>query len=191
MISLSNLHFSTFSAVEQNELAAIYGNVEEKCRQFTTKMLAFVVFQQFPFLIAVAASIYNIHIGNFDTSTYFLPLRVARPFDIDTLPKWYLFNGLQFSFGITYILCVVVVTAYFVCCCFYLQALCDHFNYLIGMVDAELQTDRANPWASSLKARKLLKNTIDHHNNIYECVGSFPIYHDFSSSQNRLFFQYT
>lgn len=156
-------------------MAAIYGSVEGKCRQFTKRMLIFVVFQQTSFIIALAISIYCIHIGNLDTSTYFLPLRVAQPFDIDTLPKWYFFYVLQLTFGITYILSVVVATSYFVCCCFYLEALCDHFDYLIEMVDAELQigscgrsNDQTNAWKTSANARKLLKNTIDHHNNIYE-----------------------
>lgn len=172
MILMDLRDFSFFSfdfpAIEQNELAFIYRNVEEKCRQFTKKLLFFVVFQQTSFIIALAISIYCIHIGNLDTSTYFLPLRVAHPFDIDTLPNWYLFYVLQLTFGITYILSVVAVTSYFVCCCFYLEALCDHFDCLIGMVDAELQSGNYNPSNDQTNARKLLKNTIDHHNNIYE-----------------------
>lgn len=166
--------FCYFTAIKQKELAIIYWNAEQECRQFNKKMTAFVIFQQTSFIIALLFSIYCISIGNYDTSKYFLPLRVAAPFNIDSLFRWYLFYVLQLTFGFSYILSVISATSYFVCCCFYLNALCDHFDYLIELVEAECDqnhsqsNERAAIYKSSPNLRKLLSNTVDHHNKIYE-----------------------
>lgn len=155
-------------------MASIYISVEQKCRQFTKQMISFVLFQQVSFVFAFFYSIYCIHVGNFDTSTYYLPLRLASPFEINSLFKWYLFWVFEFVGGITYLGGTVVVALYFVCCCFYLQALCDHFDCLIEQVDDELSKKLGVPiepaiaCIRSLNARKLLSNTIEHHNKIYE-----------------------
>lgn len=155
-------------------MAPIYWTVEQKCRRFTKQMVAFVLFQQASFVFAFFLSIYYIYVGNFDTSTYFLPLRLASPFKIDSLCRWYLFWAYEFIGGITYLGGTVIVSLYFVCCCFYLHALCDHFDHLIESVDDGFRRyrDEANNRTitskSSVDARKLLCNTINHHNTIYE-----------------------
>ena len=157
---MSLLHFS---AIEQKAVAPIYWAAERKCRRFTKQMISFVLFQQTSFVFALFFSFYCIYIGNLDTSTYYLPLRLAPPFNIDSLFKWYLFWVVHFFGGVAYLGGTVIVSVYFVCCCFYLEALCDHFDCLIGEVDAELCQNHHEP-----NARKLLSNTIDHHNEIYE-----------------------
>lgn len=162
-------------AIKQNTVALIYQNVEQNCRHFTIKMTTFVLFQQTSFVIALIFSIYCIYVGNFDTSTYYLPLRIAAPFHIDSVFEWYLFWALQLNFGFSYSFCVIPAASFFVCSCFYLSAMCDHFNYLIALVEAEFDrnvNETMNKCSSdhqnSLNARKLLSNTIDHHNKIYE-----------------------
>lgn len=136
---------------------------ERKCHRLNKQMAAFVLLVQSVFVIALFHSVYCICVGNFDTSTYFLPMKFAPPFNIDSLFGWYPFLAFQFVSSLTYFCGTVVATGYFVCCCFYVGALCDHFDYLIETFDAEL---RENP--NSLNARKILINAIDHHNKIHE-----------------------
>lgn len=134
------------------------------------KMTLFVLYQQSAFVFAFFYSIYCIYEGNLDTSTYYLPLRLATPFNIEqSLFGWYLVWALQFMGGITYMF-AIVVTLHFVCCCFYLEALCNHFDLLIESVDAEFCDNQGEPnddfiWKN---ARKLFIDAIDHHNTIYE-----------------------
>lgn len=162
--------FSSFAAIDQKAVANIYWTVENKCHNFTEQMTKFVVFQQTSFCLAFFYSIYCICVGNFDTSTYYLPLRIAAPFNIDSLLGWYLFWVLQCITGISYMFSMVAVLLYFVFCCFYLQALCDHFDHLIESIDDQFRKNQNKPKGdyASKCARKLLSNTINHHNAIYE-----------------------
>lgn len=150
----------------------MYRNAEKKSKQFIEKMAVFVLLQQTSFINALLFSIYCICIGNFDTSTYYLPLRLALPFSIDSMLRWYLFLMLQVSIGFAYVFCAIPVISFFVCCCFYLDAICDHFDYLIALVDAEFgkggMKSEDQVTKSSLNARNFLINSIDHHNKIYE-----------------------
>lgn len=135
------------------------------CQRFAEQMLVFVLSQRSVFLFALFFSIYCICVGNFDASTYYLPMRFLPPYHIDTLLGWYPFWALQFICSISYLCGTVVVTMYFVSCCYYLGALCNHFDYHLELVDAEFEKN-SNP----INARKTLINAIDHHNVIYECV---------------------
>lgn len=136
-------------------------------------MISFGIFQQSSYVFAFFYSIYCICVGNFDTSEYYLPLRLATPFSIDSLLRWYLLWTVQAIGGISYLCGTMVVTSYFVCCYYYLEAFCDHFDYLIESVDAEFgrigrEANEEFNWKNSLNARKLLSNAIDHHIEIYE-----------------------
>lgn len=168
--------FPHFSVIEQEALALKYWTVEQRCRRFTKTMGAFIILEHISFVIALLFSIYSVYTGNFDTSKYYLPLRIAAPFNTGTVARWYAFLFMQLCLLLSYALSVIPVISYFVCCCFYLDAMCDHFNHLISMIDGEFEAkpndpnDRATAvyCKGSLYARKLLKNAIDHHNKIYE-----------------------
>lgn len=156
-------------------MAIMYWNVEQKCRRFNKIMGTYVILVQAVSVIAVLFSIYCVIVGNFDTSTYYLPLRIAPPFNIDSLFGWYLFLLVQLCLLTSYIFAVVPVITYFVCCCYYLNALCDHFEFLISLVQSEVEqmnSKRPNEQAKinehALNARKFLCNAIDHHNKIHE-----------------------
>lgn len=147
----------------------MYWNVEQKCRRFAKMMGTFVVLEQTSFIMAVMFSIYCVYIGNFDTSTYYLPLREKPPFNTESLLGWYMFLAIQLCMSFAYVFGVVPAISYFVCNCFYLSTLCDHFDYLIALVDVELKpSDRMAIHKNALNAHKLLSNAIDHHNKIYE-----------------------
>lgn len=154
----------------------MYRNAEQRCHRFMQKMGGFLVFHHTPFLIALLYPLYCVCIGNFDTSTYYLPFRIAIPFSIASVFKWYLYYVfIQLATANAYIFCVIPAISYFVCCGFYLDTLCDHFDYLIGLVEAEFDQstsqdpdDHATAHNRALNARKRLSDTVDHHNKIYE-----------------------
>lgn len=168
---LCSLHFS---AADDKKVTFIYWNVEKKCHRFMKRLSPFVVIQQTGYCFALLYSIYNVCVSNFDTSTYFLPLRLATPFNTDTVFKFYLFLMVHLSIGYSYLFCAIPTISYFVCWCFYLNGLVDHFDYLFGLLNAEFEenedepNDRATAYENSLRARKLLSNAIDLHNKIYE-----------------------
>lgn len=167
MIKLGNslymIIFGYFAAIKERTVASIYWAAERKCRQFAKPMLAFVLFEKTAYAFALLFSIYCICVGNFDTSTYYLPLRLAPPFSIDSIIGWHLFWAIEFACGVAYLCGTVVVTMSFVCFCFYLEALCDHFESLMESIDAEFCQN-----SNSLDARKILIKAVDHHNKIYE-----------------------
>lgn len=148
---------------------------EQKCHKITKQMAAYVLFERSAYISAFFYAIYCNCVGNFDTSTYYLPLRLAPPFNIDSLLGWYPFWALQFMIGVAYLCGTVGVTMYFACCCVYLEALCDHFNHLMESIDAEFQTNPKEPsepasvnYQKSLNACGILIDAIEHHNKIYE-----------------------
>lgn len=151
-----------------------YWIAEQKSYQYIRKLSIFVFFQTFSIVFIFFFSIYLIWIGNVDTSTYFLPLRLAAPFSTDTLLGWYTFWFYQFVDIIAFLGAAIVTALHFGGYCFYLQALCDHFDYLIQSNDNELNQNRGSgprqvsATRRSSIARKNLSNAIEHHNTIYE-----------------------
>lgn len=155
-------------------MASIYWNAERKSQHFTRKLASFLLFQQISFVIALVLSIYSVCMGNFNTKTYILPLRVAAPFPIDTVFAWYSFYLMQWIFGVTYMFVFIPVTSYFVCNCIYLNALCDHFDFIIKCVNAEFyewqsDSNEINLFRrNSICAKKLFNHAIDHHVKMME-----------------------
>lgn len=160
-------------ASAEKSLAPIYLTVEQRCRRFTMQMSSFAVFELASIVMALFISFYHIHVGNLDTSTYYLPLHYATPFTIDSVFKWDLFWAIQLLGCVAYLAGTVVVITYFVCCCFYVEALCDHFDLLIETIDDELHPKRRDSnqvdiRSGSSNVRKIFSDAIDHHNKIYE-----------------------
>lgn len=116
---------------QETEVSKIYWEIEQKCQRVTKKMEYFIFMNQIIFTAPLFVSIYFIFIGNFDTSTWALPLHMIVPFSRETIYGWYLLWFIQWCMGILYGLCTVIITAFFVCCCYYINGLCDHFNITV------------------------------------------------------------
>lgn len=147
---------------------------EQKSYQYIKKLSVFVFFQTFSIVLTFFFSIYYVSIGNVDTSTFFLPLRMTPPFSTDTLLGWYTFWLYQFIDIIAFLGATITAALHFGGYCFYLHALCDHFDYLIETAGYEfLQSPSNGPRKLSTRrrssiAQKNLGNAIEHHNMIYE-----------------------
>lgn len=105
---------------------------------------------------ALLYSLYCIIVGNFDTSTWELPFTLWVPFDTTTVHGWYLLWFIQFSMGMSYSSSQTTITSYFVCCSYYIGAICGHFNSLMNQVNKEVESNLME------------KNTIAHKKRCFE-----------------------
>lgn len=94
------------------------------------RIAIFIVLNQGMHTIPCLYAIYCICIGAFDSSIP-LSFTLALPFSTDTPLGWFLAWALGFNMAFVYGLTMVSITSYFVSCCTYMSAMCDHFNLLI------------------------------------------------------------
>lgn len=86
--------------------------------------------------MAFAISLINMWFGNFDTSTWFIPVNLACPFDTSTIFGWYMMLLLfQIPCGFAFLLSITAIVTHFVSCCLYIIACCDHFKLKIQNLD--------------------------------------------------------
>lgn len=76
-------------------------------------------------------SIFVCFSDNIELSTIDLPIKFAVPFYTTTILGWYTLWLFEFNIGIAYGVSVVAGTSYFVCCCIYISAICDHYTLII------------------------------------------------------------
>lgn len=127
------------------------------------------------FVTAALQCIYDIICENYDTSAWNLPMRVSVPFNTDSVLGWFLLLFIQLNISAAYSLTVIAVTSYFICCCLYLEAMCDHFDELINLVkgDVEINRKEKNRSTSRKSEHQIWKNLCDAikiHGDLYEWV---------------------
>lgn len=94
------------------------------------------------FVGAFFYSIYCIHVGNYDTSKWILPYELSVPFDTKEIWGWYLLWLIQVNIGFTYSTTQIASSSYFMSCCFYIGAICDHFDYIIHSIQNDVERNR-------------------------------------------------
>lgn len=107
-----------------------YWNIELKCRRVTRIMVNLVFVHQLPY-IAVFYTICRIYVGNFDTSSWPHLFNFAVPFDAKSVFGWYLLWFIQFIVDFLHVFCMVFNSSYFVCCCYYVEGICEHFDFVM------------------------------------------------------------
>lgn len=145
----------------------MYFSTEQMCRKFTRLMLYYGVFNLSSIVIALNYAIYCMCTGNWDISTWNLPLNNVFPFD-KSFGGWILKWLFQASTFFTYACCMIIPTTYFVCFCRYIVAICKHFEMLFN----EIQFDNfgRSQCKENTQIRKKLSGLIDHHVNVLEWV---------------------
>lgn len=113
-----------------------------KCRKYTKLVLCYFVFNLPAFVGPLPYSFYSILRGNYDTSAWTLPLDIAVPFDKTTLSGWYFLWFIEMNTDLAYALSFILITSYFVCCCFYIDAICNHFDFLCDSIVADIDRNR-------------------------------------------------
>lgn len=156
-------NFVVFQLDESGEIHEIYWRTEQKCQKYTKMIVYYVVHHQSMLIVSFMHSIYSVLIGNFDISTFFLPFHISIPFTVNTIWKWYLLWFIQFNMALSYALTMVSVTSYFVCCCLYIAAICDHFDLLNYSFAEEIDLVK-----NVHKIRTTLIRAIQLHVNLFE-----------------------
>lgn len=141
------IHFKTVQncavhSSENEHRSEIYWNMEKMCRKTTKIMIGYVLIQEQMFVVTFVYSIYCICIGNTDTSSWPLPINLFIPFNAKaqtTLCGWYLLWLFQFNGSAFYSLCTMSTTSYFVCCCHYIMAICNHFESLMQSINGNVE----------------------------------------------------
>lgn len=95
------------------------------------------------------------------------------PFDKTKILGWFMTWFAQFNVGISYSLVLVSITSYFVCCCFYVGTICNHFDYLMESIKKDVecgegQSNQIKNTKNILKIKKQLSDAINLHVNIFE-----------------------
>lgn len=118
------------------EVEHLYWTNEQKCRKYTKNMFCYYsLFNESATLVSLCSSVFMVFTGNFDTSKLILPFTFAVPFDTETMWGWYLLWFIQLNVGVSYGKTMISITSYFICCCFYIETICDHFNLVIESIE--------------------------------------------------------
>lgn len=159
------------STAQSDKIINIYQNVEKKCLRYTKRISIYIYMDQIMFVVSICLSIYSILLGNIDTASWDLPYRLSVPFSTKSIWGWLLMWFCQSNLAMSYSLAMVSVTSHFVCCCLYTNAICDHFNYLINLLNEEIDLNRTEKYPKKYKKRcQIIKKTfsvaVELHNNI-------------------------
>lgn len=162
-----------FPVREKPAIHEHYWSVEQKCRKYTQNILLYLVPQHVMFVIAILKCSYDIIRGHYDTSAWNLPLHISVPFNTETFSGWLLLLFIQLNISMGYSLTMISVTSYFICCCFYLDAICCHFDMLINTVKKDVENNQVEKVYFKYRKReqqirKNLHNAIEVHGNVYE-----------------------
>lgn len=126
------------------------------------------------FVAAALYSVYCILTGNCDTSTWILPYKLSVWFDTASIQGWYWLWFVQANVGLTYSLVMITISSYFVCCCFYIGALCDHFDYLIHSLNDDVEQTQVKENVSmdqrKIRIKDILSRSVCIHIKVFECV---------------------
>lgn len=104
--------------------------------------LTILVYDQVAYVLTFIYSVYYICAGNYDTSTWPVLLEMSVPFDTTTMYGWYLLLLFAASMDFAYITCMLLSTTQFIGCCMYIVAICNHFESIVQMVDANIEQNR-------------------------------------------------
>lgn len=77
--------------------------------------------------------------GEYDTSNWILQFPIYTPFNKSTVIGWYCEWFIQFIIGASYASYMSTITSFFVCCCFYIMTLCNHFDALCQLLKNDVQ----------------------------------------------------
>lgn len=164
------IEFCLFCLAEDTNEFDIYKKAEEKCRLNTiaTFLLSMFNCTIFSFLPSILHSIICMSRGNYDTSTWFYALKITVPFDTSTVFGWYILLALEALFGVVLVSTITPVVTYFVNCCLYIRALCQHFEAAFHKLDAKILLSRTHRMSDANEIENELKELVLFHVKITE-----------------------
>lgn len=150
-----------------------YWNTEQKYSKIT--VISFMSCVQFTYHAALWWSFYCILAGNMGPSTWLMPFVLAMPFRTDTLSGWYMMWFFTSSMDFCYISCMSSITLYFVSTCFYIEAMCEHFKFLLHSIELDVMRSQQDVNAHNdrkivVQINSLVRRVVELHVQIYELV---------------------
>lgn len=151
----------------------LYVKAEEKCRNLTKFLsIGYLLDAAALFIAAALFACYCMWTGNFDTSTWLLPYNLYIPFDTSTVLGWFLLWLIQCYIALVYSLSATCSMTYFVSCCLYIVAMCDHFNLKVQSINSFLDNLKNSKKLNDAKVFERLKLKLNRivklHVTIYE-----------------------
>lgn len=160
---------------QESGIVDIYWSAERKCRKYTRRISSYFFVNESIFLTAPLFGLVNIIMGNLDVSTWALPMDLSVPFDTNTVWGWLLSWFFQFNISICYVSCTITITTYFVCCCIYIDAICEHFSFVYDCAMENVERNRHETDPQACERRQLLicadmNKAAEIHAKIFELV---------------------
>lgn len=130
----------------------------------------FIILVQFTHILALINSFNCINNGNFDSSTWPLAFSSANPLQIHNTFEWFCMWFIQYNISLAYAIATSLTSSYFVCCCLYIIAICDHFNLLVHSIQPNIASNRPNSTGTRthLETEAKFKRVIEVHAEIIE-----------------------
>lgn len=132
-----------------------------------------MISNQCMFMFGLFESFYSIFIKHMSTPPWFLPFRISVPFSTANLRGWYSLWFIQFNIGLAFSFGMITMTSYFIGCCLYINAVCDHVELIIQETKASAQRYQSeiNPWKHEKRYTEIkgkLSQALEMHVNVLE-----------------------
>ena len=98
----------------------------------------YLLYHAAPFISPLIFAIIGIQSGQTDMSTYILPFKMVLPFNTLSISGWCLEWFIQLNVGLSYALCMIIASNYFIFYCYSIVAICIHFELLIDSIRGEV-----------------------------------------------------
>lgn len=157
-------------AVDAN---TFYWECEQKCHQLMKRFFYYVCVQLLTFTPVLIFVLWDMVQNDFDGNKLNLPFNAIGPFNMDSKLGWLLTYFYQLSECASYTIGMVILSSYFMCCSYYIIAMCNHFHLLIEsarFLSQEIQAEKIarNRQRMWLNVKAKLQRVIEMHVDIYE-----------------------
>lgn len=99
----------------------------------------YLLYHACPFVSPMIFAIFGIRSEQTDMSAYILPFKMVLPFDTLSMWGWCLEWFIQLNVGLSYALCMIMATNYFIYYCYNIVATCIHFQLLIDSIRDDVE----------------------------------------------------
>lgn len=134
--------FFSFYSDEDDAVNNIYWKSEEKSRMWTTFFGFSVLFNTSAFTAVLIYALCCMALGNYNTSSWYLLLNVILPFDKRQPIGWFMSWIMQVAMTLAYALCMTAITSYFMSCCFYIEAMSNHFDFIMNAIKTDVEQNQ-------------------------------------------------
>lgn len=107
---------------------------------------------------------------NFDTSTWYFETQVIVPFDLSNIYFWYGLVVLEGFMSIVFSFIFITAITYFMCCCFYINACCQHFRLICLQLNKKINRNAQQMDENLMGIKKRLCDALKIHVNLIELV---------------------